>query len=198
VPAYQFRIQLRGVSPPIWRRVLVDAESTIGDLHLVFQRSMGWADEHLNQFIIRGRKYGVPKPGGVDFAYSDQLKLAAFGFRVHERFVYEYDFISAWLHDVRVEKILHEIEGIQVPVCRAGVGACPPEECGSPERYMHALDEHGEFDFYEWLDERFKQVRRDLDVEDFRDELEAWRPWVERAFDRKAANARLRACEAST
>ena len=59
---------------------------------------------------------------------------------------------------------------------------------------MDALDEHGEYDFHEWLEERLEE---DLDVAAFREELEAWRPWVERSFDRKAANIRLRNLEAA-
>ena len=54
VTAYQLRIQLRGVSPPIWRRVIVPATVSIRTLHAVTQASMGWENIHLNQFTIRG------------------------------------------------------------------------------------------------------------------------------------------------
>jgi hypothetical protein len=38
---YQLRVVLRGVSPLIWRRLLVRSDSTIADLHATF--SLGWA-----------------------------------------------------------------------------------------------------------------------------------------------------------
>src|SRR5207249_1732942 len=48
---YQLRIVLRGVSPLIWRRLLVRSDSTIADLHATFQLALGWSDEHLNRFV---------------------------------------------------------------------------------------------------------------------------------------------------
>ena len=113
---YQLRIHLRGISPPIWRRVLIAAESTISDLHDIIQLSMGWSDEHVHRFVIRGREYGVPRQGGIGFEPgSHGLALEAFGFRVHERFVYEYDLHCAWLHDIRIEKILTATERQPLP-----------------------------------------------------------------------------------
>ncbi len=39
---YQLRITLREISPAIWRRVLIRADSTITDLHYTLQLTMGW------------------------------------------------------------------------------------------------------------------------------------------------------------
>ena len=64
---YQLRLVLRGVSPLIWRRLLVRSDSTIADLHDTLQRALGWSDEHLNRFVLRGREYGVRHDGGVGF-----------------------------------------------------------------------------------------------------------------------------------
>jgi hypothetical protein len=197
MPVYQLRIKLRGMSPPVWRRIVIDAEASLANLHEVIQRSMGWEDDHQHRFMIRGRCFNLPQPGGVYYGGA-QLKLSAFGFRAHERFVYEYDFCSHWVHDVRIERLLDACDGAQcLPRCLAGAGACPQEGLGPPQRFMNELDQHGECDFYEWLEERFPRLQQELDVEDFRDELEAWRPWVERSFDRKAANVRLQNLEVS-
>ena len=54
----QLRISLRGVSPPVWRRLLIPEQITIVQLHRVMQLAMGWNDEHLHRFIIRGWRYG--------------------------------------------------------------------------------------------------------------------------------------------
>jgi hypothetical protein len=42
---YQLRVVLRGVSPLIWRRLLVRSDSTIADLHATLQIALGWSDE---------------------------------------------------------------------------------------------------------------------------------------------------------
>ena len=52
---YYFRIVLRGVSPLIWRRVLVRGDTTLADLQATFQVALGWKDEHLHRFVIHGR-----------------------------------------------------------------------------------------------------------------------------------------------
>jgi Plasmid pRiA4b ORF-3-like protein len=47
---YQFKVVLRGVSPMIWRRLLLRSDHTIADLHYAIQIAMGWSDAHLNRF----------------------------------------------------------------------------------------------------------------------------------------------------
>ncbi|MGF6301327.1 IS1096 element passenger TnpR family protein [Paraburkholderia podalyriae] len=42
----QSRVSLRGVSPPVWRGLLVPEQITIAQLHQVMQLAMGWNDEH--------------------------------------------------------------------------------------------------------------------------------------------------------
>lgn len=43
----------------------------------------------------------------MDFSDNpERMYLANFGFRTRERFLYEYDFGDAWLHEVRIEKRL--------------------------------------------------------------------------------------------
>ncbi|MGE5659579.1 MAG: IS1096 element passenger TnpR family protein [Actinomycetota bacterium] len=50
---YQFKVVLLGISPMIWRRVLVSSDSTIENLHHIVQLTMGWSDIHLHHFIIQ-------------------------------------------------------------------------------------------------------------------------------------------------
>lgn len=50
---YQLRIELKRSSPPIWRRVAVPGDITLGGLHEVIQTVMGWENMHLHQFILR-------------------------------------------------------------------------------------------------------------------------------------------------
>ncbi len=40
---YQLRVVLRGISPLIWRRLLVRSDSTIADLHTALQLALAGA-----------------------------------------------------------------------------------------------------------------------------------------------------------
>ena len=55
---YQLRIVLLGISPLIWRRVLVQSDRTLAHLHALLQIVFAWSDEHLHSFHIHGKEYG--------------------------------------------------------------------------------------------------------------------------------------------
>jgi hypothetical protein len=52
---YTLRITLRDSKPPIWRRVAVPSDITLGELHEVIQIAMGWTNSHLHQFVLRDK-----------------------------------------------------------------------------------------------------------------------------------------------
>jgi hypothetical protein len=134
---YHLRVVLRGVSPLIWRRLLVRSDSTIADLHATLQIALGWSDEHLNRFVIHGREYGVSHLGGLGFRDDPhQVWLADLGLRVRERFLYEYDFTDGWQHDVRIEQIVPLVPGRHYPACIGGRRRVPPEDCGGPWAFL--------------------------------------------------------------
>jgi len=55
---FSLKVMLRGVRPPIWRRLLMPSTMTLGDLHQAIQAAMGWRDGHLHPFDIDGQQYG--------------------------------------------------------------------------------------------------------------------------------------------
>ena len=59
---YQFKVTLRNIHPPIWRRIQVWEDTTLAQLHRILQIVVGWEDCHLHQFVIGGRTYSVPHP----------------------------------------------------------------------------------------------------------------------------------------
>ncbi|MDD1606124.1 MAG: plasmid pRiA4b ORF-3 family protein [Methylococcaceae bacterium] len=183
-------MSLIGISPMIWRRLLVRSDSTIADLHYTLQISMGWSDAHLNLFHIHGKDFGVYHDGGINFADNpEQVPLSTFGFRTRERFVYEYDFGDAWLHEVRVEKCLLLDPKRTYPVCIDGKQVAPPEDCGGMLAYRQRREELN-----------YRSVFGDNESdEDFDDEnnLEYERSEKQQSFDpnvfsRREVNARLR------
>jgi hypothetical protein len=54
----QIKVWLLGVSPMVWRRVLVPASFTLRELHGVIQVAMGWEAIHLYRFSLRAVRYG--------------------------------------------------------------------------------------------------------------------------------------------
>src|ERR1700736_6624601 len=67
IAIYQLRVVLCGVSPLVWRRLLVVSETSLGELHEMLQSAFGWSGEHLHRFLIHGGAYGIPHVGGIVF-----------------------------------------------------------------------------------------------------------------------------------
>lgn len=134
---YQTHVWIRGISPMIWRRLLIRSDSTIADLHYTLQIAFGWSGLHLHRFHIHGQDYGISLIGGPGFS-SDPRKvhLGDFQFRTNERFLYEYDFGDLWEHEVRIERRMAAAAKAIYPVCIAGRRAGPEEDCGGPWAYM--------------------------------------------------------------
>src|SRR6185312_7180490 len=64
-PIYQLKVSLNHLSPPIWRRLLVRSDATLGEMHLILQDAFGWENYHLHGFQVGGPGgpvYGVPGP----------------------------------------------------------------------------------------------------------------------------------------
>ena len=58
VGAVQLGVRLRGVSPPVTRRLRIVEQATLGELHAALQVVFGWSDDHLYTFQIRGWQFG--------------------------------------------------------------------------------------------------------------------------------------------
>jgi hypothetical protein len=154
------KVTLRGIKPPIWRRLLVPGTMTLADLHQAIQAAMGWEDCHLHVFDIAGRQYG-DRDTVDDVADEHRLTLNSLVKSGVARFAYTYDFGDNWEHTVIIEKRPPPLAPTSCPTCVAGKRNCPPEDCGGPwgyERLLAALadpahPEHAEQ--IEWLGEEF-------------------------------------------
>lgn len=51
---YQFKITLKGIRLPIWRRFLIDSRVTFEELHQIIQIVMGWEDRFFAVFFYLG------------------------------------------------------------------------------------------------------------------------------------------------
>jgi hypothetical protein len=109
---HQLKIELIGIEPPVWRRLLVRSDMNLGLLHTVIQVAMGWTNSHLHQFRIGDQACSDPAfqldeyEGDPPVLNENKVSLAAAAPRQKDVLGYEYDFGDSWHHQVTVEKIL--------------------------------------------------------------------------------------------
>jgi hypothetical protein len=190
----QFKIELLGVEPPIWRRIQVPESYTFWDLHVAIQDAMGWRDYHLHAFRVIGSEdvIGIPdeegddpletKPGWklrVADYFTDQIPLA----------IYEYDFGSSWVHEVRFENLQDAEPGASYPKCVGGERHRPPEDCGGVHAYLELLKtlanpsdpEHASM--LEWVGGSFDPEEFDAGSVNFDNPVDRWRRAIEGSAD---------------
>jgi len=170
--AYQLKITLADIEPPIWRSILVPGLLTLDRLHRVIQQVMGWTDAHLHEFVIGRQRYGKPDPDAtVSTVLPDRrVRLQNFAPPPDGRFIYRYDFGDNWEHEVVVEQILPADPHGRGPVCLAGARHGPPEDCGGPGGYDELLaalrdpGHPGHEEMLAWVGGRFDPEHVDLDA----------------------------------
>lgn len=168
---YQFRVSLRDIDPPIWRRIQVPARYSFWDFHVALQDSMGWLDYHLHMFRTADPgsrqvvEIGIPD----DEPFEDdtpclpgwEIPIAAYFLEPGTRADYEYDFGDSWEHEILLEDIVERVPKQRYPKCLAGARACPPEDCGGVSGYEDLLaiiadPLHEEYEsMMEWLGGQF-------------------------------------------
>lgn len=145
---YQVRVDLDGVKPPIWRRLLLSSQLMLDELHVVLQQAMGWTDSHLHEFYT-----GVTKRDPLAMHYhtqfmldegsegvlEDDVRLDELLSTPKDRLFYWYDFGDSWDHTLVVEKVLPRSTEDPHAVCIGGAGGCPPEDCGGIWGYQELL-----------------------------------------------------------
>ena len=170
MPSYfEFEVSLRYIKPRIWRRFLIAADATFGDLHRAIQDSFGWYSSHLWEFSAGARSDTLAGPKYDDFMDfgdgeatpdAESVKLAGYFARARAC-RYLYDFGDSWLHDVRRNRRV-SLEDRFHRRLLAGRRACPPEDCGGPPGHArfvsiveNGVDPWGEDvdELLEWLGE---------------------------------------------
>jgi hypothetical protein len=141
---FQFKIQIKDLqNPPVWRRVLVPADITFDEFHEIIQIVFGWENSHLYQFSKKGYAsqplYKVPDEYDDDTVEDSTETIITEVFTTPKQtFTYIYDFGDDWKHHIVLEKIADTENTI--PLCLAGEGACPPEDCGGIPGYYNLIE----------------------------------------------------------
>lgn len=156
----QLRVSVKGISPPVWRKLLVSSDSTLHDLHLMIQAAFGWYNYHLYEFTYGYNNYSRPD----DWDELNEKEIDSTGVTLGDlnlyrggKFSYMYDFGDGWEHTISVQKILPLDTSVPLPACTGGKRNCPPEDCGGVYGYYAVLKkasdpqdpEHNEI--VEWL-----------------------------------------------
>ena len=200
----QLKVRLLGISPMIWRRVLVPVSISLRELHGVLQVAMGREGVHLFAFDVYGVRYG-----SFELSMgSPRVALTQFGFRKNDKLSCTCDMGDGRVHEIRAEGRGTSDPKRSRPVCIGGSGACPPEECGGPHGCLERRDEAEGHDAWrdmgimaEFLEDIVAAEAPDRQVSDFlSDDVEAAmermaarKPFVEGKYSRGGVNERFRA-----
>ena len=119
---YQFKITLKEVTPPIWRRIQTK-DGTLDKLHERIQTAMGWTNSHLHQFVIDGVIHGDPQllyEGWQDETppvNSLRTRISQIVPEDGKRFAfeYEYDFGDGWERYIVLKKISQSTRSRDIP-----------------------------------------------------------------------------------
>jgi hypothetical protein len=185
---YQFKISLKGLRPPFWRRIQVPENYSFWDLHVAIQDALGWLDYHLHAFYVTNpstgqlEEIGVPEEEWASHKVHPawKKKIARYFTPTNSKALYVYDFGDNWEHAVVLEKILPREENVFYPICTAGRRSAPPEDCGGLEGYDNLLKilkdpNHEEREeTLEWMGEDFDPEYFDKDAIVFTDPRKRW------------------------
>lgn len=180
--SYQLRIELDGIAPAIWRRIVVPSNLRLDALHPLLQAAMGWGDYHLHQWARvnpqdpAGRETYAMRSSIEDSFVDEDDDICEEDVRLDEvlaepgdTLLYEYDFGDGWEHSIVLETIAEGAAPGAV-ACLDGERACPPEDCGGAPGYAHLLEvladpTHPEHeDLREWAGPDFTPEAFDLDA----------------------------------
>jgi hypothetical protein len=140
VRAFDLRLSLANVIPPVWRVLRVPRDLRLDDLHHAIQAVFGWDDFHPHVFEVGERDYG-PEPvddeddeeGDAwretsDWAGEDRdLTVADALQQSPDGFGYVYDFGEDWRVDVTLVAA-SELDDPTSVVCIGGEHAGPQQE----------------------------------------------------------------------
>ncbi len=182
---FQFKIQIIQITkPPVWRRIKVRTDATFSEFHETIQLAFGWTFSHLylfsekgfaSHFQIQDIEMADDELGEVGDA--DKIQLRDIFTKEKQTYRYIYDFGDNWDHKITLEKILKE--NIEHPICVAGKGQCPPEDCGGVWGFAEMKEaindpDHPEYEEYrEWLGLEENEIwdAKEFDLEEVNEEL---------------------------
>jgi hypothetical protein len=169
---YELHVELQGIEPLIWRRLLVPAGMTLPQLHHLLQRAMGWTTSHLHSFTVGDRTFGQSHlDEDDDLEMLDERRHTLEGALGSAREIeYLYDFGDSWDHRIAVKPLVRPSPHRAYPLCTGGARAAPPEDVGGAPGYEEFLEaikdpDHEEHErMLEWIGGAFDPEGFDLNA----------------------------------
>lgn len=125
----ELNVRLDGTE--VSRRVLINSEGLLGDLHALVQTAMGWNDSTFHAFDLGGSIYGDLDDedfvdGHASAEHEDDVSIGeAFQGRKELKYLY-----GPWTHTIAL--IGASDRDSERPMCLDGRGACPGDPEGEP------------------------------------------------------------------
>ncbi|QWL30547.1 plasmid pRiA4b ORF-3 family protein [Rathayibacter toxicus] len=142
---YTLHVAVLGTTPAVWRRLELSSESTLRDLRLALQLSLGWTDVQPHYFSV-----GVPDEDnapigsrsdadelGADFVDEASVVLAEVLENENDELFYVYDLEDEWRHVIRLESV--SPLRTDLPRCGAAHGAAPIDAAGGPAAWTDTV-----------------------------------------------------------
>lgn len=142
----KLKITLNGLSPQIWRRIVVPSRITLSEFSDILQIVMGWTNSHLFIIEIGSMKFVHAPDWEEDAKNFQNAELAILDeliprfISVGECFSYIYDMGDGWIHDILVESFEESGKWTGLARCISGERSCPPENIGGIYGYQEILD----------------------------------------------------------
>lgn len=162
---YTLRIELKLSEPLVWRELEVPSNISLTSLAQAILLAMGWSEDHLHQFVHKGKNfYGTSQnepdsPFGMKSKKGSSYSIGHLLQKKGDSTVFEYDYGDSWNHVVKLKAKADYADG-EKPVVRltGGANACPPDDCGGIWRYNHLLqlmelepNARELREFYDWM-----------------------------------------------
>lgn len=164
---FQLKITLKNTKPPIWRRVQINPDISLNELHYLVQLVMGWTNSHLHQFEYHGQYYGDERLWQESYDEADmknslKTKVGKVLKNEKDKLQYEYDMGDSWDHEILLEKITTTDTPLSHPVCLKGAMRCPPEDCGGVWGYAELVEA-----MKDPKSKRYKELSEWMGIDDF-------------------------------
>lgn len=165
---YQLKITLTDYYHKVrggrYRRVIVPANFSLLELHVVIQLVFGWENYHLHHFMSMAKngkprsrlhvpvEYKIPEKYDDPFLMNEMkdervYKLSDVFSEENPFLEYEYDFGACWEHVIKFEGVIEENADCEYPMCVDGKGANRMEDHQDEDEEGDLLPDYQEKQF---------------------------------------------------
>lgn len=149
--ALTVRVDVDGAKPPVWRRLVLDGDLLLDEVHEILQAAFGWQGYHLHKFWPGPQKQVWTGPSfltefdlseGEEGVLESEVQLDQLLREPGDRLFYTYDFGDDWTHTIRLGSVDPLQDAAAPAVCTGGRKAGPLEDSGGPPGHNELVAAH--------------------------------------------------------